>query len=277
MSASTSIVRGRWISAVFFLCISPVVLTGQDTALPAKVPAAFDIATIKPSNATDGHTHVYRHPDDGGFQAGNISLKGLLEFAYGLPTTRMIGGPEWIGSAKWDVQAKSSGDVDQAIHGLGVKESLAEKQKMVQALLADRFHLTLHDETRELPLYALVVAKGGPKLKLAEANGTSIGTGNSHISILGGESVTILAQELAKVLGRVVLDKTGIQGRYEITLRWTPENGPPDKLNGGSSPEETNGPSIFTAVQEQLGLRLDPQKGPVGVLVIDRVAMPTEN
>jgi len=250
---------------------------GQEKAPQAQVSPAFDVATIKPTNATDGHTHIYRHPDDGGFQAMNLSLKGLLEFAYAIPQTRIFGGPGWVDSAKWDVQAKASNEVDELVHKLGGTQSTAEKQQMVRALLTERFKLTVHQETRELPLYALVVAKGGSKLKETEANGLNIGTGNSHIRIQGGDSVAILAAELAKVLGRVVLDKTGIQGRYDITIRWTPENGLPDKVNGASSPEETNGPSIFTAVQEQLGLRLDSQKGPVPVLVIDRAEMPSEN
>ena len=265
--------RRAGLCVAFLICVGLANVGGAcQTAAPG-----FDVSTVKPSHATDGHTHVYRHTDDGGFETINISLKGLLAFAYDLPETRVIGGPAWLDSDKWDVQAKASAEVDAAIHKLSGDESKAAKQKMVQALLAERFKLTAHQETRELPVYALVVAKGGPKFEKTEANGTDIGTGNSHIKIHGGDSVEILAEQLAKVLGRVVLDKTGIQGRYDITLRWTPENGLPDKVNGASTPEETNGPSIFTAVQEQLGLRLDPQKGPVGVLVVDRAEMPTEN
>jgi uncharacterized protein (TIGR03435 family) len=267
--------RRLGLSVAFMVCGLGATRGICQTAAPGPV---FDVSTVKPSHATDGHTHLYRHPDDGGFEAINISLKGLLGFAYDLPETRVIGGPAWLDSEKWDIQAKSSAEVDAAIHKLGGGDaSRAEKQHMVQALLAERFKLTAHQETRELPVYALVVAKGGPKFQKTEANGTDIGTGNSHIKIHGGDSVEILAEQLAKVLGRVVLDRTGILGRYDISLRWTPENGQPDKVNGASSPEETNGPSIFTAVQEQLGLRLDAQKGPVGVLVVDGVEMPTEN
>jgi len=279
-SAIAGITGRPGLAVAFSVCVLTLVTApGVCQGLPGQSAAAgpvFDVATIKPSHATDGHTHVYRHPDDGGFEAINISLKGLLEFAYDLPEARMIGGPAWLDSAKWDVQAKASPEVDAQIHK-GGDESKAEKQQMVRALLADRFKLTVHQDTRELPVYALVVAKGGSKLQETKADGTSIGTGNSHIRIQGGDSIAILAEQLAKVLGRVVLDKTGIQGRYDITLRWTPENGLPDKVNGASSPEETNGPSIFTAVQEQLGLRLESQKGPVGVLVIDQAEIPSEN
>jgi len=275
MAVTGMVERGRWLVALGLMGMFAAGAAGQ--VPQARASAAFDVATIKPTNATDGHTHIYRHPEDGEFQAMNLSLKGLLEFAYGLPETRMIGGPAWLDSAKWDVQAKAGSDVDVQIRTSSDEARRTLKQQMVQALLADRFKLTVHQETRELPVYALVVAKGGPKFHEAEANGTSIGSGNSHIRIQGGDSVAVLAALLAKVLGRVVLDQTGIQGRYDITLKWTPENGLPDKVNGASSAEETNGPSIFTAVQEQLGLRLETQKGPVGVLVVDRVEMPSEN
>jgi uncharacterized protein (TIGR03435 family) len=243
----------------------------------AQTAPAFDVSTVKPSHATDGHTHIYWHPENGGFSASNISLKGLLEFAYDLPESRMVGGPAWIGSDKWDLEAKASPEVDAQLHTMSTDAAKTLKRSMVQALLAGRFSLVSHRETRELPLYALVVLKGGPKFEHAKEDGTSIGSGNSHIPIKGGDSVAILAAQLARVTGRVVLDKTGLAGRYDIALRWTPDNGLPDKINGASSPEETNGPSIFTAVQEQLGLKLESQRGPVNVLVIDSVQPPTGN
>jgi len=243
--------RLLWLGVALALAAQAI---GQATAAPAP---AFDVATIKPSHATDGHTHIYRHPDDGGFQAMNISLKGLLAFAYDLPETRMIGGPAWLDSDEWDVEAKSGSEVDARMKTASDDARRAEKRQMVQALLAERFKLTLHQETRELPVYALVVAKGGPKLVDSKTTGNVINTGNSHIAIQGEHTVKLLAEQLARVVGRVVMDKTGIDGRYDITLRWTPENGLPDKINGASSPEE--------------------EKGPVGVLVVDKVDLPTEN
>ncbi len=189
----------------------------------------------------------------------------------------MVGGPAWVGSEKWDVEAKAAPEVDALVHVLKSDTAKDLKRSMVKTLLAERFKLAFHQETRELPIYALLVMKTGPKFEHAKTDGTSIGSGNSHIAIQGGDSVAILAAQLARVTGRVVLDKTGLAGRYDIALRWTPDNGLPDKINGASSPEETNGPSIFTAVQEQLGLRLDAQKGPVNVLVIDSVQPPTAN
>jgi len=248
--------------AVVWVAIAGPICQGQAVA----AAPVFDVATIKPSHATDGHTHVYRHPDDGGFQAMNISLKGLLAFAYDLPETRMIGGPAWIDSDKWDVEAKAGSEVDAQIKAASDDARRAEKQQMVQALLADRFQLTTHHEARELPVYALVVAKGGAKLGAVQENGTSISRANDHIAVQGGDSVGLLADQLALVLGRVVLNQTGLVGRYDLKVKWAREDS-----------ADASGPSIFTALEEQLGLKLEPRKAPVDVVVVDKVAMPSAN
>jgi uncharacterized protein (TIGR03435 family) len=151
---------------------------------------------------------------------------------------------------------------------------------MVQALLAERFKLVDHEETRELPIYALVTAKGGPKLQDAKSNGLTIDSWNSKIEVRGGNNtIELLAEELAKKVGRVVMDKTGIQGRYDITLTWTQDDVVSSGFGGtaGSAPAADSGPSIFAALQEQLGLKLESQKGPVQVLVIDSIDMPSAN
>jgi uncharacterized protein (TIGR03435 family) len=162
------------------------------------------------------------------------------------------------------------------MHTLPSEEGRLWKQQMVQALLVDRFQLKTHQETRQLPVYALVVAnpKSGPKFKPSEANGTTIDTGRSRIHVQGSDhTVTLLARELAQSLDRIVLDKTGIDGRYDLTLRWTPD----DAAATNSTPAPDAPPDIFTAIQEQLGLKLEPTKGPVPILVIDSGAMPSEN
>ena len=147
---------------------------------------------------------------------------------------------------------------------------------MVQTLLADRFQLTVHQETRQRPVYSLVVAKGGPKFKPSAANGTTIDTGRSSIHVQGSDNtIALLAQELAQSLGRVVLDNTGIDGRYDLTLRWTPDEGSTPMLNGAPDPNAP--PEVFTAIQEQLGLKLESTKGPVHVIVVDDAAMPSVN
>jgi uncharacterized protein (TIGR03435 family) len=138
---------------------------------------------------------------------------------------------------------------------------------MVQALLAERFHLTVHQETRTLPAYDLILAKGGSKLQLTKANGKSIGTSRTYFN---GEGLTMtsIAEELSKITGRVVVDKTSLADRYDLKLVWTTDDAPIS---------DSSAPSLFTAIQEQLGLKLEPAKEPVSVLVIDHVELPTPN
>ena len=148
---------------------------------------------------------------------------------------------------------------------------------MVQALLADRFRLATHQETRQLPVYTLVIAKGGPKFKPSQVGGTTIDSGPSRMHIAGSDdTIALLARELAPTLGRVVLNRTGPQR----PLRSPNSAGPPDDapaplLNGAPDPNAP--PGIFTAIQEQLGLKLEPASGPVPILVIDHIELPSEN
>ncbi len=240
---------------------------------PAKAPA-FDVVSIHQNNtATDGHHHIYNDSGESHFRTVNLSLKDLLQFAYGLPKSQILGGPPWLDSTMFDIDAKSDPSMDAQLHKLPSDQARRQKQLMVQAVLADRFQLAAHQETRQLPVYGLVVAKGGPKFKSSKINGTTIETGRSRMHIAGSDdTVAILARELAQVLGRIVVNNTGISGRYDLTLIWTPD----DALTNGA-PDSNAPPGIFTAIQEQLGLKLESTKGPVPVLIIDRVQPPSAN
>jgi uncharacterized protein (TIGR03435 family) len=142
---------------------------------------------------------------------------------------------------------------------------------MLRALLADRFKLAVHTETREMPIYVLVVAKGGSKLVKSNVSGTTINTGRSRITIKGSDnSLALLTYDLAWRLGRPVIDQTGLAGRYEFDLKWTEDD-------AAASAPDSGGPSLFTAIQEQLGLKLEPTKGSVPVLVIDHAEQASEN
>ena len=207
-------------------------------------------------------------------------MKMLLQFAFGFPETRIFGGPDWLGSIKFDIDAKADSSVDAQLRALSGDDARLEKQKMVCALLADRFKLIYHMDTRELPIFNLVQAKGGSKLQPSKSSGMTVDSWNNKIDVRGGDNtVALLTDELSKRLGRVVVDKTGIQGRYDIVLNWTPDDevAPGSNGGGGLSGAPDSGPSIFTAIQEQLGLKLESQKGPVQVLVIDRIDMPSAN
>ncbi|MGD0628281.1 MAG: TIGR03435 family protein [Terracidiphilus sp.] len=261
---------------------------GQGNAANAPIPnaadtaaPAFDVAAIRVNNSDHtARSHIYSSPNDGEFRAINVPMNMLLQFAFGLPETRILGGPGWLNSIKFDVEAKADSAANDRMRALSSSEGKVIKQKMVRALLAERFKLISHVETRELPVYALVVAKGGPKLQDSKSNGLTIDSWNSKIELRGGNNtIDLLAEELAKKVGRVVVDKTGIQGRYDITLTWSPDDGVNSGFGGtaGSAPAANAGSSIFTALQEQLGLKLESQKGPVQVLVIDSIDMPSAN
>jgi uncharacterized protein (TIGR03435 family) len=243
-------------------------------AAEATPGATFDVASIRENTTHDQHTHssIYNRWTDARFTATNETLRSLIEFSTGMPESRILGGPSWLDTTTFDVEARSDPSVDEQMGKLTTEQGKAQKQAMIQALLADRFRLATHTETRELPIYALVVAKGGAKLN-PNAGGNYFGTGKGTITVRGGsDSLAVLADKLAAVVGRVVINRTGMTGEYDMVLRWTPDSAATDAAAAGNAP-----PDIFTAIQEQLGLKLESTKGPVPVLVIDHVEMPSAN
>lgn len=257
---------------------------------PAAAPRGFDVAAIKPNNSGANVLGIRVVPG-GGLRAVNATLKSLISEAYQVRDFELSGGPAWLGSARYDIEAKGQlepGSQEQP--GLQV-------MKMLQALLADRFQLRIHRETKEMPIYALLVAKNGPKLQAprevcfdptggipppptlpGQSPSRPCGGFNNSSNQMLGASVGMprLAANLSRFTGRTVVDRTGLKGTYDVALRWTPNEGqawaPP-----GAPPSDGSQPSLFTAVQEQLGLRLESQRGPVEVLVIDRAEKPSEN
>lgn len=252
---------------IAILCVS----AAAQAAAPTQ---PFDVASIHINNTeTDGHHHIINNPAESHFRTANLALRDLIQFAYGLPNSQILGGPSWLDSIMFDIDAKSDPSVDLQLHALPTEQARHQKQLMVQALLADRFQLRAHQETRQLPVYALVVTKDGPKFKPSKVNGTIVDTGRTRFHIAGSDdTISLLARELAQVLGRVVLNQTGLGGRYDLSLRWSSEDA---AALASSSPDMS--PDIFTAIQEQLGLKLVSTKGPVPLLVIDSVEKPSPN
>lgn len=261
--------------ALLILAVTAIGANAQDTsAQTTQTAPAFDVASIRPHTPLPHEgNHIWSSASDGNFRTQNISLKALIQFAFTMPESRIIDAPAWTTSQFYDIEAKSTDDaLNQSLHALPSDQAKPIKLAMVQSLLADRFGLKTHREQRVLPIYELIAAKDGQKLTPSKSGGLTINDGRDHFN---GQGITmpLLAQELAQYAGRVIIDKTGITGRFDIDLRWQPDDAPPVRLNG----EETSLPSLFTAMQEQLGLRLEPAKGPVDVLVIDDVHQPTEN
>jgi uncharacterized protein (TIGR03435 family) len=247
------------------LLLLPLIVLAIQLAHAQTSSPAFEVATIKPAAPSpDGHTHITYPPDDR-FSATNITLLDLMQWAYSMPERQILDAPPWLASTRFDIAAKA--DAGDQIMGLTSEQDHDLKRRMVQALLADRFHLKLHQDTRTLPAYDLIPAKGGSKLQPSQSNGKSVGTGRSHFD---GQGLTtaIIAEELSQITGRVVVDKTDLTGRYDLKLQWTPDDAPAT---------DNSAPSLFTAIQEQLGLKLESAKEAVPVLVIDHVDPPTPN
>lgn len=220
------------------------------------------------------------------FTAEHFSLQMLIKSAYGVDDNQITGAPKWSNSQRFGIEAKMDSDTTATLSKLSGDQLQLAHRQMLQALLADRFKLTLHTETKDLPVFALVIAKGGPKIHEAKsgdasANGAKNAAGEAtgpHMMRFGGgrieaQGVPInsLANGLSQQLGRKVLDKTGLKGNYDYTLEWTP-----DQVHTEGT-EDSSGPSIFTAIQEQLGLKLESRTAPVDILVIDHVEMPSPN
>jgi bla regulator protein blaR1 len=272
----------------------------QDTTGPAPV---YEVASIKPNKSGENMIRMMYTPDGLNLNGGTLDM--LIKSAYGVEDNQISGEPGWVKSDRYDIEAKMDGATAQALGKLDRDQRRVVAEKMLQALLADRFKLVIHRETKELPVYALLVAKNGPKLHESKPgetypngmkgiDGRPAGAGmmmmRGNGGPLTGQGIPIanLAHILSMQLGRTVIDKTGLTGKYDFTLQWTPDEsqgpmmggpgpGPGGQGPGGAPPPDTSGPSIFTAIQEQLGLKLESEKGPVEIIVIDHVEKPSEN
>jgi uncharacterized protein (TIGR03435 family) len=227
---------------------------------------AFEVASVKraPPPAGGGINSSMRL-DPGRFTCTNVTLKKLMVESYGVKDYQ-VSGPDWLGTELYDITATlppgTTGD---------------DVRLMIQALLTDRFKLALHRDSKELPVYALVVGKGGSKLQEVEF-GRGSTSGSPGKLTATRIAIRNLTEFLSRQTGRPVLDMTGLTGFYNFTLNFTPEAAPSVPSPETPIPESAVGPSLFSAVQEQLGLKLEPRKAPVEILVVDHAEkVPTEN
>jgi uncharacterized protein (TIGR03435 family) len=244
--------------------LAAVGLFGQSANAPA-----FEVTSVRPHGPT-----IFRPLKDetgpGRFVRGNVKVKDLVGWAYDFQFYQIAGGPDWFNSQelrsnRYDVEAKIDGNVD-----------LQHIKLMVQSLLAERFQLRVHRETRELPVYALLVAVHGPKLR--PAKDAELGSGRGPVALYGAVSARSagtadLARVLTATLDRPVLDQTGLDGKFDFELQFDQSS----TGRGNQNPGDVGKPSIFTAVQEQLGLELNAQRAPMDILVVDHVEKPSEN
>ena len=281
---------------VFGLLHAPQV-RAQSTAPPAP---SFEVASIKLNkpDVPDRIMFAIRFAP-GRFTATGVSAKQLIALAYDVRDTQISGGPSWFDSERYDIDAKET-DADAAtIDKLPPEQRRLQHELLLQSLLADRFKLKIRRESKESSVYALVVAKNGPKLHEAKPGDTypnglkgldGKAGGGQMMRIQPGEvvgqglTIEALARMLSQQMGRQIEDRTGLTGKYDFTLKWTPDPATEGPMMGppggappavGAPPPDSSGPSIFTALQEQLGLKLESAKGPVDLIVIDQIEKPS--
>jgi uncharacterized protein (TIGR03435 family) len=237
---------------------------------PAASRPQFEVASVKRNNS--GRQVARFSGGAGRWTATNALVSVLIKIAYRVQDFQIIGAPAWISSERYDIEATGEGNLDN-------KEINAP---MLQALIEERFKAAVHGETRDLPVYFLTVAKSGSKLKASQCitrdPNTPVPPSQPRPSFCGNGTVDYgfirvtgtrlqnLADNLSGLLNRKVLDNTGLAGLFDVDLKWTPDQAPPD-----------GGPSIFTAIEEQLGLKLESGKAPIDVLVIDRIDHASNN
>jgi uncharacterized protein (TIGR03435 family) len=267
----------RLLIAVAGVCALSLVGAAQDATLPASRVAQgqaaaatlmeWDVISVKPTDKCTAGSGMQITTD--GVHMFCLPVRALIQIAWAINEgSRVFGAPVWAKEVMYDIDAKVAGE-DAATFG---KLKVGERNRMLQALLQRRFNLKAHLDSRELPVYDLVVAKGGPKLK--EATPDEAAKAMLWLRSRGEIDSTSmplhsLPSMLARELDRPVVDKTGLTGNYDFTLRFATAT--------AATSDSQDDPSIFTAVREQLGLKLEPSKALLDVLIIDNLEKPTDN
>jgi uncharacterized protein (TIGR03435 family) len=232
---------------------------------------AFDVTSVKVNTSGPDAPIRYQPMPGGRLTITNVSLRMVAGWAYGVQFFQLAGGPDWADVTRFDISAKASGN-----------PTTAAMRVMLRALLTDRFRLAVHDESREMAVFALIVIRDAkaPQLKRSSVDCSatpSVGANACEFDVRFGSvhargmRVAVLAETLGGYTGRVVVDRTGLTEPLDFDLTWTPAFQRRDEA------ADSSGPSLSTAVEEQLGLKLEPTKAPARILVIDRAERPTED
>jgi bla regulator protein blaR1 len=258
--------------------LNPIPGRAQSTAAGSSVPApVFASVSVKPNDSTDNGSKGLFHLEDASFIASGVTLQRLIQMAYHVQDSQVSGGPDWINTAKFDVDAKLDPSFAAAL-----PHKDFDDQTTLKALLASQFKLAAHTQSQTLPVYDLVVDANGPKFQPSTGAQRRMRMGRGELSS-SGTPIEFLAQQLSVRLGQTVVDKTGLKGTYTYTLRWTPDPSEEQRVKqaGQHEPDQPspdpNAPPLVTAVQEQLGLKLEPQTAAVPVIVIDHAEAPSGN
>jgi uncharacterized protein (TIGR03435 family) len=253
------------VAAIFAFAVLPAISqTSNSQGATAPTPLSWDVVSIKPHKQLDDSSTMQWNSD--GIEFRNMTLHALFLNAFEIRSESQITGyPAWVNSERFDIQAKMDAETADTYRKLKSPESGRQWRSFMRQILDEHFGMKSHVEKRELPVYNLVVAKQGLKLKESADDGkgmSSMGQGKltAHRAQVGS-----LTLSLSGTVGRVIIDKTGLTALYDIDLAWSPDN------------EPDTGPSIFTALQDQLGLKLESAKALIDVVVIDHIERPSEN
>jgi uncharacterized protein (TIGR03435 family) len=268
------LIAGAAMAAIVFPLLVGVLATNAQSTGTAR----YDVASIRPNTSGKNDTSFGSGPA-GGIRAVNITLRKLIMNAYDIRDFQIEGGPDWMGTARFDLNAKE--DEPEPVHprDMNAAQRRAYENKhreRLRNLLIERFGLTVTRTTKDLPGYILSVAKKGPKLTPSVSDETkastsvSIGPGRGRMEGTS-TSVDTMAVLLSQFLGRKVTNQTGIEGSFDFKLEWTPDGATTDTADLNSSG------SIYTALQEQLGLKLESKKLPTEIIIVDKLEKPTEN
>jgi len=255
------------------ICVGAVAARAQDAASGSTKPAAmaadadpdWDVVTVKPSDPNTVGDHIEQHGRH--LTISNDTLEMLFVIGYNVQKNQIVDAPEWVKTARWEIDGLCNTDGEV---------NLPQLQKMIQKVLAERFGLRLHRAQREMSVYAIVLAKGGPKMTVHATAQSALPEQHpredrgQHTEMMKNFSMGDLALILEFRVDRPVIDRTGLNDRYDMTLKWTYDE---DR----APTDGTAAPSLFTAMQEQLGLKLEPMKAMTDVLVIDKLERPGAN
>ena len=279
------------------LTFAQVAVQTDAAKLDALVKAAkFEVVSIHPDDP-DGHRMRIGMGPDARFVAEGVTIKRLVCMAYGIQDFQLERAPNWFTAERYSIHAKSESNIEEQFPKLTDEQKMMVGKQMVQTMLADRFKLSLRQESKELPILGIVVDKNGPKLHEAKpgdtySNGLKDGDGAGHAGMMRfdgthltaqGVKLDNLASFLSEQLNQIVQNKTGLDAKYDFKLEWSRE---PDRPHGpqqaGGEPESASadgnaGTPLFTAIREQLGLKLESQKSAIPVYVVESVEKPTEN
>jgi uncharacterized protein (TIGR03435 family) len=231
----------------------------------------FQAASVK-VNAHTGFAPTTLQMEGNRFSATGMPLRPLIMQVYNLRDFQIIGGPSWTNTDQWDFAAVADDGVSLHMVDLEMPDRHTSGSLMVQSLIENRFQFKFHREVKELPVYELTVSKNGPKFKLSAVQGPGTRRVERGEIQIEAQPFATFAYLLARQLDHALINKADLKGLYDIKLQWST-----GLRAGGDSALSSDRPSVFTALQEQLGLKLESSKGPVEVLVIDSVSRPTEN